>query len=286
MYININGKFYKEAEAKISVLDRGFLYGDGIFETMRVYNGNIFALDEHLKRLRSSARTILLKIPKSDKEIKKELSKTLERNGLRSKNAILKMEITRGVGPFGLGIKECNNPTMVIGAREFHSYPEEYYSKGVSVTFSRKVTRYSSSFQSRIKSANYLSNILAKSEADDAGAFEAILLNEDGYVTEGTVSNVFVVKNGTLVTPPLNAGVLAGITRGVVLKLARGLKIKTQEKLFKPDFVYACEECFLTNVSIEILPVVKVNGRIISLGKSGEITLELKQEFAKFKGFK
>lgn len=273
MYININGKFYREDRAKISVLDRGFLYGDGVFETMRADNGNIFALGEHLKRLRNSAKTVLLRISKTDGEIKKELVMTLKKNGL--KNAIIRISFSRGTG-WGLSFKDDLKSTMVILCDAFHA---QFYQEAVSVTFSKKVTRYSDSFQSRIKSANYLPNILAKNEADVAGSFEALLLNEKGYVAEGTVSNIFVVKNGTLITPPLSAGVLAGITRGIVLKLAGKLGIKTQEKLFKPDFIWTCEECFLTNVSIEILPVREVNGRIVNSGKLGEITLKLRQGF-------
>ena len=277
MFININGKFYTEKNAKVSVLDRGFLYGDGVFETMRVYNGRIFALNEHLMRLRHSASTILLIIQRTDKEIKNELLRAIEKN--RLKNAILRISFSRGMGDRKISVYGCKKPFMVIIAFKFLPYPGSFYTNGVDVIISKKIIQYSGSFQSGIKSSNYLPNILAKSEAFESGAFESILLNEKGYVTEGTVSNFFIVINGVLITAPLNAGILPGITRDIVLKLAKMSGIKVEEKKFKPDLVYKADEAFLTNTSVEILPVKEINGTIILSGRPGGVTLKLLNDF-------
>lgn len=278
MFININGKFYTKDKAKVSVLDRGFLYGDGVFETMRVYNGHIFALNEHLKRLRNSAKTILLVISRSDEEIKTELFRTLEKNKL--KNAILRISFSRGISDRKINVGNCIKPSMIIIALKFHPYPESFYKDGVNVIISKKIIRYSGSFQSGIKSSNYLPNILLKSEAFESGAFDALTLNENGYILEGSVSNFFIVKNRVLITAPLKAGILPGITRKIVLKLAKKSGIKVEEKMFKTPLIYKADEAFLTNTSIEVLPVKIVNGKIINIGKTGEITLQL---FDKFK---
>ncbi|MEW6087238.1 MAG: aminotransferase class IV [bacterium] len=279
MFININGKFYKEKDAKISVLDRGFLYGDGVFETMRVYKGRIFTLEKHLDRFKNSCGKILLRIPKSMKEIEAGLYKTLKENKLEDKDAVLRMSITRGTGPFGLSIEGCSNPVIVIGARAFYPYPEKFYTKGVKVNILKRFRVYSSSILGGIKSNNYLLNVLARNEAPESGSFETVLVNEKGHVTEGTVSNIFLVKNGVLITPPVSVGILPGITRGIVLELAGKMNIEIREKLFKPDFIYSADEMFLTNISIEILPVGKVNGKIINSGKPGEMTVELIYKF-------
>ncbi|MDD5772833.1 MAG: aminotransferase class IV [bacterium] len=276
MYIKINGKFYTKDKAKVSVLDRGFLYGDGVFETMRVYNGHVFALNEHLARLRNSAKTILLKIIKTDEEIKNELIKTLKKNKL--KNAILRISFSRGRG-WGLNLKGELKPSMVILCRAFHPYPEEFYKKGVDVIISKKVVSYSGSVLNRVKSTNYIPNILAKNEADDTGAFDALTVDEKGYILEGSVSNFFIVKKGVLITAPLKTGILPGITREIVLKLAKMSGIKIEEKKFKPELIYKADEAFLTNTSIEVLPVKIVNGKIINKGRMGGVTLKLLNKF-------
>jgi branched-chain amino acid aminotransferase len=244
---------------------------------MRVYNGHIFALKEHLARLRNSARTILLEIFKTDEEIRKELIKTLEKNKL--KNAILRISFSRGIGDRKINAGNCKKPSMVIIALKFHPYPGSFYNKGVDVIISKKIIRFSGSFQSGIKSSNYLLNVLLKSEAFESGAFDTLTLDEKGYIQEGSISNFFIVKKGVLITAPLKAGILPGITREVVLKLARMSGVKVEEKKFKPDLIFKAEEAFLTNTSVEVLPVKKVNDTIMASGRPGKITLMMLNEF-------
>ncbi len=279
--VYINGEFFPAEEAKISVYDRGLLYGDGVFEGIRCYDGRVFKLDEHLERLYASAQAIWLKIPLSFEEMKKAVIETIKVNNLR--DSYIRLIVTRG--SFGLGIDpwEVSNPNIIIIVDKIRVFPQEVYEKGlVAVTVA---TRRSPTdvLDPRIKSLNYLHNILARIEARIAGAAEGIMLNHQGFVTEATVDNVFIVKKGIIYTPPVNIGALAGITRGVVMELATNyLKLIVKEELLTRYDLYNADEVFLTGTAVEIVPVVKIDERIIGNGKPGKITNELRRVFYEY----
>lgn len=277
--VYIDGKFYQKEEAKISVFDHGFLYGDGVFEGIRAYNGRVFCLDEHLKRLYESAKYIMLEIPLSIKEMEKAIIETLRINKL--KDAYIRVVVSRGEGDLGLDPRKCPKPTVVIITDKITLYPEEFYEKGLEVITVSTRRNIPDALNPRVKSLNYLNNILAKIEVNNAGLLEGIMLNREGYVAEATGDNIFIVRNGILITPPNYAGILEGVTRGVVIRIAEKLKIKVEEKLFTQHDIYISSECFLTGTAAEIIPVVKVDGRQISDGKPGNITLKLLKEFRK-----
>lgn len=275
--IYINGKFYPESRAKVSVFDHGYLYGDGVFETLRADGGRVFKLDEHLNRLFNSAQTIKLKIPLTKEEIKEAVKETLKKNRLKS--AYIRVSLSRGRGELGLSPKGCSSPNLVIIAKKPKGYPPELYQRGVEVITAS--TRRSSPpmLFPGIKCTNFLWGILAKIEAEQRGAFEAILLNSQGEVTEGTVSNIFIVKESILITPPTYAGILEGITRNCVIELAKKMGIGVKEETITSYDLYTADESFLTNTSLGIMPVVKVDGRVISKGKPGKITQRLRCKF-------
>lgn len=286
MKIFINDRFYTENRAKISVFDHGLLYGDGVYETMRSYNGRIFMLEEHLKRLRKSADLIDLKIIWSDKNLTDFLYKTLKINKLKS--AYIRLTVTRGSGPIGLDVELCKKPTLIIIVKKFIPYPENYYTKGVKICTSEIRRNHPLCIDPKIKSLNFLNNIIARlskynkqammaESSDGEKCFEYIMLNLNGYVTEGTVSNIFLVKNNVLLTPSIESGILPGITREIVVGLARKNKIRTLETLIKPGQLYTADECFLTNTSMEILPVRKIDTNPLS--SPGKITRFLRSEF-------
>lgn len=277
MFVYINGRFYPEEEAKISVFDRGFIYGDGVFETMRTYAGKIFKLDKHLLRLRHSAGLILLKIPFSDEELREVLVIALARNNL--KDALLRLTISRGIGERGLDISPCLNPTIVITAHPLPELSSSYYEDGASIVITKTRRLHPDCLNPAIKGANFLNNILAKAEANKAGALEGIMLNLDGFVTEGSVSNIFLVKEERLFTPPEEVGLLKGITRDTVIALAKELNYQIVEKPFKKESIYEADECFLTNTSYEIMPVVKADNKTIGQGKPGKTTRKLSRGF-------
>lgn len=279
MFVYLNGKFYPEEEAKISVFDRGFIYGDGIFETMRAYAGKIFKLDEHLLRLRHSGDFILLKIPFSDEKLKEVLASTLARNDL--KDAILRLTISRGIGERGLGIDSCLDPTIVITTHPLPKLPPGYYKEGVSIVITKIRRLHPDCLNPAIKGANFLNNILAKAEADKAGALEGVMLNLDGFVTEGSTSNIFVVQEKRIFTPPCEVGILRGVTRDTVIALAKESGCQVFEEPFRKEFLLNADEVFLTNTSYEIMPVVRVDDKTIGQGRPGEITLKLLREFGK-----
>jgi len=272
MKIFINNRFYTEDRAKVSVFDRGLLYGDGVYETMRSYNGRIFMLGEHLRRLRKSAELIDLKIIWSDKNLTDFLYRTLRANKLKS--AYIRLTVTRGIGPIGLDIKLCKNPTLMIITKKFIPYPDNYYTKGVKICISEIRRNHPLCIDPQIKSLNFLNNIIARLHGK---YFEYIMLNLNGYVTEGTVSNIFLVKDSVLLTPSIESGILPGITREIVISLARKNNIKTLETLIKPEQLCSADECFLTNTSIEILPVKKIDTRQFS--SPGKITQFVQSEF-------
>lgn len=280
LVIYLNGEFVDEEEAKISVFDHGVLYGDGVFEGIRAYNGRVFRLSQHIDRLYESAKSILLDIGMTKEEMSEALLETLRRNNLR--DAYIRLVVTRGKGDLGLDPRMCSKPTVFIIAAQIQLYPEELYEKGLEVVTVPTRRNIVEGVNPRIKSLNYLNNILAKIEANLAGVSEAIFLNNEGYVTECTGDNIFIVKNGEVITPPPFLGILEGVTRNSILEIAEKLGYRTAEKVFTRHDLYVADECFLTGTAAEVVPVVKVDGRVIGEdGKPGKITATLIREFRK-----
>ncbi len=279
MLVYLNGSFVKKEQAVVSVFDHGFLYGDGIYETMRAYEGTIFLLKKHLDRLKRSARAVSLKLPMSLNDIGGALNESLNVNRLR--NAYVRLHISRGPGEIGLDPALCPAPTMVITAKPFHEYPAEYYLRGVRVAIVKTRRNHPLAVSPSIKSTNFLNNILAKIEAMKARAYEGIMLNWEGHVAEGTISNIGMVKKGVLYTPSLDTGILEGVTRDLVLRLARRKKITVRETRILPKHLLAADECFITNTTMEIMPVTTINRKIIGSGKPGPLTALLLREYRK-----
>ena len=279
MKIWLNGKVVPEKEAKVSVFDHGLLYGDGVFEGVRSYNGRLFKLKEHLERLYRSARTIMLKIPLSSSEFEGAIIKTLRSNNLN--DAYIRVVVTRGAGDLGLDPAKCPSPTIFIITSKIQFYPEELYEKGLTLVTASTRRNDVEALNPAIKSLNYLNNILAKLEATNSGALEAIMLNRDGYVVECSGDNIFIVKEGILYTPPVSVGALEGITRNVVIKLAQSFKIQAKESLLTRYDVYNSDEVFLTGTAAEIIPVTEIDGRCIADGKTGSLTKRLMAGFKK-----
>jgi branched-chain amino acid aminotransferase len=278
MKIYINGKFYDKDNAKISVFDHGLLYGDGVFEGIRSYNRLVFKLNEHIERLFESAHSIMLKIPLTKEEMIKAVIKTLKENNLD--DAYIRLVVTRGEGDLGLDPRKCwAGATIIIIADKIALYPEKYYKEGLEIITVPTVRNLPEALNPQIKSLNYLNNILAKIEAANSGCEEAIMLDSMGYVAECTGDNLFIVKNKHLYTPPQCMGTLRGITRDSVLEIARKNKISAHEHVITRHEVYISDECFLTGTAAEIIPVVKVDGRLIGEGKPGKITLGLIKKF-------
>ena len=273
MKIWLDGKLVEREQAVVSVFDHGLLYGDGVFEGIRSYNGRVFKLDEHLDRLCDSARAIMLEMPLGKEAIKQAVLDTLRANGLR--DAYVRLVVTRGPGDLGLNPLKCPKPTVFVIADKISLYPEETYTKGLKVATVSTRRNLPVVLDPRIKSLNYLNNILAKIEANNYGVLEAIMLNAAGYVAECTGDNLFVVRGGRLITPPSSAGALEGITRQTVLDLARDLKLPCAEENFTQYEIYTAEECFLTGTAAELIPVVVVDSRPIGSGKPGPVTLKL-----------
>jgi branched-chain amino acid aminotransferase len=275
MKIYIDGKYCDKADAKISVFDHGVLYGDGIFEGIRAYNGRIFRLDDHLKRLEESANAILLKLPLPIKEIEKAIIETVRLNGL--KDAYIRLVVTRGIGDLGLDMRKCKGgATLFIIADRIELYPEEFYEKGLTVITSTIRQKGLDQVTPGVKSLNYLANILARAEATAAGAQEAILLNATGHVSECSGDNIFYVKDGKIFTPPTSAGILVGVTRNVVMELCeKKLGTKVIERNFPRYDLYSADEVFLTGTGAEVIAAVKIDGRIIGKGVCGKTTKQL-----------
>ena len=273
MKIYIDGKFFDEKTARVSVFDHGLLYGDGVFEGIRAYNGRVFKLAEHIERLFSSARAILLQIPMSREEMIHAVVETCRRNKLR--NCYIRLVVTRGIGSLGLNPYTCKRPSVIIIADKIQLYPEEHYKRGLEIITVPTVRNLHSALNPAIKSLNYLNNILAKIEAINGGCEEAILLNAQGFVAECTGDNIFLVKNGHLSTPPLSAGALYGITRGVVMELARESGLGVSEPDVTRYDLFNADECFLTGTGAEIIAVVKIDGRVIGNGRPGPVTGQL-----------
>ena len=277
MKIYIDGKLYGESEAKISVFDHGLLYGDGVFEGIRAYNGRVFKLKEHIDRLFCSAHALLLDIPLSRADLCRATVETIRANEL--KDAYIRLIVTRGVGTLGLNPRSCKQPSVIIIAGKIQVYPAEMYARGMDMVTVPTTRNLHSAVNPAIKSLNYLNNILAKIEANNAGVEEAVMLNSEGYVAEGTADNLFIVKQGKLLTPPLSAGALYGITRATVIELAEQTGLKVSEPNLTRYDLFNADECFVTGTGAEIMPVVKIDGRVIGSGKPGPITQQLVKEY-------
>jgi branched-chain amino acid aminotransferase len=275
--IYIDGVFYEQSEAKISVFDHGLLYGDGVFEGIRFYQDRVFRLDEHITRLWDSAKAIALEMPISRSELVAATLETIRQNDLH--DGYIRLLVTRGVGSLGLSPDSCRRPSVVIIAATISLYPESLYQKGLTMVTCATRRTAPAALSPRVKSLNYLNNVLAKIEAQQAGAAEGIMLNEQGYVAECTGDNVFVVKNGLLLTPPVNSGILEGVTRQVVFELARknGFPIREQD-LTRYD-IFVADECFLTGTAAEVIAAVQLDRRTIGTGQPGPITLKLVEDF-------
>jgi branched-chain amino acid aminotransferase len=274
--IYINGKIVDKADAKASVYDHGFLYGDGVFEGIRAYGGRVFRHREHIERLYESAKGVLLEIQIPPDAMIKAVEQTLAAHG--KKDAYIRLVVTRGIGSLGLDPRKCESQIVII-VDDIQLYPAQLYDSGLEVITSSVIRNHPSALSPRIKSLNYLNNILAKIEAIRAGCLEAIMLNVNGEVAECTGDNIFAVKHGELKTPPPEAGILMGITRGAVLDLARGADIPAHETTLTRHDIYTADEVFLTGTAAEIIPVVKIDGRTIGNGKPGSITRQLRERF-------
>jgi len=275
--IYIDGKLVDKSEARISVFDHGLLYGDGVFEGIRSYNGLIFKLTEHLLRLYESAKSIGLSIPISLPELTQAIIRTLEANKL--KDAYIRLIVTRGVGDLGLDPAKCPSPTIIIIADKIALYPEECYKNGLELITASTRRSIPEAVNPQIKSLNYLNNILAKIEATNSGVMEAIMLNQNGYLVECSGVNIFVIKKEQVLTPPCFLGALKGITRDTIIELARKEKLEVREEIMTRHDLFNSDESFLTGTAAEIIPVVKVDGRAIGNGKPGKITARLLSGF-------
>jgi branched-chain amino acid aminotransferase len=279
MDVYIDGKFYPKADAKVSVFDHGYLYGDGIFEGIRLYQGCVFRLEEHLERLEMSAKAICLQLPWKRQEISDIVCESCRRNQLT--DGYIRLVISRGVGDLGLSPKNCPKPSIVCIADTIKLYPEEFYNSGMKIITAATRRISPAALPPMIKSLNYLNNILAKMEAQQHGFHECLMLNEQGYVAECTGDNVFLIHRGKLFTPASHSGALVGITRQVALEIAASLKIPVVETNLTRYDVWNADECFLTGTAAEVIPVVEVDARTIGNGKPGHLTAAIRAEFRK-----
>ncbi len=272
----INGQYFSKHDAKVSVYDHGFLYGDGVFEGIRIYNGKVFKHQEHIDRLYESAKSIALTIPMAPDALMKVVNECVREN--KKENGYIRLVVTRGAGNLGLDPRRCE-PVVIVIVDDISLYPPELYENGLEVIFSSYIRNHPNSTPARVKSLNYLNNILAKIEAIRAGCLEAIMLNHKGEVGECTADNIFVIKNGVLKTPSADAGILEGITRNLVIDLAKGAGIPfTEATLIRHD-IYIADEIFLTGTGAEVISVTKVDDRVIGTGKQGPITKKLRELF-------
>jgi branched-chain amino acid aminotransferase len=274
--IFLNNKLVPDKQAKVSIFDHGFLYGDGVYDTLRVYNGTVFMADEHIKRLFRSAAMIRLALPLSHDAMKRAVYRTLKAN--RYCEAYVRISVSRGPGPIGLDPELCPKPTFLIISRVFKEYPKAYYRKGVKTAIVSVRRNYKHALNPRIKSHNFLNNILATIEAKERGAYEAIMLNYRGYIAEGTITNIFFVKNNVLCTPGIDVGILDGITRRLILDTARELNIRINEGRFRRQALYRAEEVFISSTTKEVMPVSEVDGRKIGRGV-GKLTRRLHEAY-------
>lgn len=275
--IYISGTYYPKSDAKISVYDHGLLYGDGVFEGLRAYSGKVFRLEQHIERLYDSAKAILLTIPISKAEMTAAVIETIKRNDLS--DAYVRLVITRGSGSLGLDPHRTSDPQVIIIADHIALYPKELYENGLEIITAATIRNHPAALDPRIKSLNYLNNIMAKLEGQLAGCAEALMLNHRGEVAECTGDNIFVVRNGRIMTPPVDAGILEGITRGTVIEIARQSGIEVAEVAMSRHDIYIADECFLTGSAAEVIPVIKLDDRPIGDGTVGPITKQLSQAF-------
>jgi branched-chain amino acid aminotransferase len=276
----LNDKLVDEKEATISVLDHGLLYGDGVFEGIRVYNGKIFELEAHIKRLYESARAIRLAVPMNRDQLIDAVKKTTEANNVVG--GYIRLVVTRGIGTLGLNPFVCEHSRVFIIADNIQLYPEEFYEKGMKVISASTVRNHPLALPPQVKSLNYLNNILAKIEALDNDVPESIMYNHEGYVAEATGDNVFIVKNGIIYTPPVEAGALEGITRAVVIRLAAQENLQVIERNLTRFDLYVCDEFFLTGTAAEVIGVVEIDGRVIGDGRPGPHTRLLRKKFYEY----
>src|SRR3954451_14593766 len=277
--IYISGKFFPQEDAKISVFDHGLLYGDGVFEGLRSYRGKVFRLDQHIRRLYESAKAIWLEIPMSPDEMCDAVNESVRINKID--DGYIRLVITRGAGTLGLDPNRCSNPQVIIIADAIALYPPELYEKGLEIVTVSVQRMHPAAVSPRIKSLNYLNNILAKIEGLQAGCIEALMLNHKGEVAECTGDNIFLVRHGVLQTPPLDAGILEGVTRDAIIEIARKAGIEVREMALTKHDVYIADECFLTGSAAEAIPVVKIDSRTIGDGKPGPVTRDLIERFRK-----
>ena len=278
--IYLDGQYVPENEAKISVFDHGVLYGDGVFEGIRAYNGRIFKCDQHVDRLFAAAKAIMLEIPMTKDEMKEVLLETCRRNAI--KDGYIRLVVTRGKGDLGLSPINCPVPSIFCIAATIKLYKEELYKKGMPIITAAQRRNKATVVDPQIKSLNYLNNILAKIEANRAGASEALMLNHDGIVAECTGDNIFIVKEGVIYTPPIHVGILDGITRRAIMEVANELGYQVVEKEFTLFNVYNADECFLTGTAAEAIPVTSVDGRIVGDGLAGPITTAILRAFKEY----
>lgn len=279
LQIFLDGKLVPKEEAKISVFDHGLLYGDGVFEGIRAYDGRVFRLEQHLDRLYRGAHTLLINIPMSREEMAQAVCATCRANGIR--DGYIRLVVTRGVGDLGLDPRKCGRPTVFIIANQIALYPEEFYLNGLQlITCSTRRVR-PDALDPTLKSLNYLNNIMGKIETIQAGVPEGIMLSADGYVSECTGDNLFLVEGGKLITPPLHIGNLPGVTRAAIFEIAQAQGMEVREELFRLHRLYNADEVFLTGTAAEVIPAVVVDGRTIGDGKPGPITQSLREGFRK-----
>ncbi|HLB73485.1 MAG TPA: branched-chain-amino-acid transaminase [Sedimentisphaerales bacterium] len=276
----LDGKLVEEADAKVSVFDHGLLYGDGVFEGIRVYDGRVFELEAHLRRLYESAKVIRLEVPMDKNKLVAAIKKTVEANGIV--NGYIRLVVTRGAGTLGLNPFQCTNSSLIIIADKIQLYPEELYETGMKIVSATTVRNHPLAIPPQVKSLNYLNNIIAKIEALDNNVPEAIMYNHEGYVAEATGDNVFIVRDGAIYTPPVEAGALEGITRNLVIRLARKENLEVVEKNLTRCDLYICNEFFLTGTAAEVIGIVEIDGRTIGDGKPGPITKRLREKFFEY----
>ena len=275
--VYINGQLFPKDDAKVSVYDHGLLYGDGVFEGIRVYGGKVFLLEEHIERVYESAKAIRLEIPMSPAELSQATEDTVRANGIH--DGYVRLVITRGAGSLGLDIRRTSNPQVIIIADTISLYPKELYEDGLQLVTASTIRNHPGALSPRIKSLNYLNNILAKIEAIDAGTLEALMLNHKGEVAECTGDNIFIVKRDVLMTPPKSAGILEGVTRNTVIELARQAGVTVDETEMTRHDIFVADECFLTGTAAEVIPVVGLDGRTIGNGEPGPLTRKLLKLF-------
>ncbi|MCP3738363.1 branched-chain-amino-acid transaminase [Rossellomorea sp. BNER] len=278
-WIYLNGQYVKKEEAVVSVYDHGFLYGDGVFEGIRMYDGNVFRLKEHVDRLYDSAKSIMLNIPQSKEELSDVIVETLRKNELR--DAYIRVVVSRGVGNLGLDPFTCSTPQIIVIAEELSLFPKTLYDTGIEIVTVASRRNRADVLSPKVKSLNYLNNILVKIEANLAGVSEALMLNDQGYVAEGSADNIFIVKGNVIKTPPGYVGALEGITRNAVIEMAQLQGFEMREEVFTRHDVYTADEVFLTGTAAEVIAVVKVDGREIGEGKPGAYTKQLLEDFRK-----